>query len=101
MGMLWKLFKIVIALCLAIPLSIIVLATAVGVLGALMGLAVLTLKLAVAGLVAWGMFRLAGVLLCGSRSPRKRKDIKQLAPVDPYYEVAMRELDRELGEVSR
>jgi hypothetical protein len=101
MGMLWKLFKIVIALALAVPLSIIVLATALGVLGALMGLAILTLKLAVVGLVAWGMFRLGAFLLRGSSSPRKRDEIRQLPPVDPYYEVAMRELDRELGEVSR
>ena len=101
MGTLWKLFKIVIALALAIPLSIIVLATALGVLGALMGLAVLVLKLAVVGLVGWGMFRLAGLLLRGSRSPRKRDEIRRLPPVDPYYEVAMRELDRELGDVPR
>ena len=101
MGTLWKLFKIVIALCLAIPLSIIVLATALGVLGAMMGIAVLVLKLAVVGLVGWGMFRLASLLLCGSRSPRKRDEIRRLPPVDPYYEVAMRELDRELGEVPR
>ena len=101
MGMLWKLVKIVIALALAVPLSITVLATALGVLGALMGLAILTLKLAVVGVVAWGMFRLAAFLLRGTRSPGKRAEIRQLPPVDPYYEVAMRELDRELGEVSR
>ena len=101
MGMLWKLVKIVIALALAIPLSIIVLATALGVLGALMGLAILTLKLAVVGLVGWGMFRLAAFLLRGSKSPRRRDEIRRLPPVDPYYEVAMRELDRELGEVPR
>ena len=101
MGMLWKLFKIVIALALAIPLSIIVLATALGVLGALMGLAILTLKLAVVGLVAWGMFRLAASLLCGSTSRRKRDEIRQLPPADPYYDVAMRELDRELGHAPR
>ena len=101
MGMLWKVFKIVIALALAIPLSIIVLATALGVLGALMGLAILTLKLAVVGLVGWGMFRLGAWLLRGSRSPRRRDEIRRLPPVDPYYEVAMRELDRDLGEVSR
>jgi hypothetical protein len=101
MGMLWKLFKIVIALALAIPLSIIVLATALGVLGALMGLAVLTLKLAVVGLVGWGMFRLAAFLLRGSKAPRRKEEIRRLPPADPYYEVAMRELDRELGEASR
>ena len=101
MGMLWKVVKVAIALSIAIPLSIIVLAVALGILGALMGIAVLTLKLAVAGLVCWGMIRLVRFLLRGSpgRSPRREAD--RLPPADPYYEVAMRELDRELGEVRR
>ena len=101
MGTLWKLFKIVIALALAVPLSIIVLATALGVLGAMVGIAVLVLKLAVVGVVCWGIFRLVTFLLRGSKPPRKRDEIRRLPPVDPYYEVAMRELDRDLGEVSR
>ena len=63
MKVLWTLLKVVIALVLAIPLSIIVLATALGILGALVGVAVLTLKLAVFGLVGWGLFRLITQLL--------------------------------------
>ena len=69
MGMLWKLFKIVIALALAVPLSIIVLATALGVLGALMGLAILTLKLAVVGSWCGACSGLGALLLRGSSRP--------------------------------
>lgn len=101
MRTLWKLLKVVVVLAVAVPLSIIALALALGVLGALMGIAILTLKLAVAGLVVWGLFRLAGSLLCGSTSRRKRDEIRRLPPVDPYYEAAMRDLDRHLGEVPR
>ena len=99
--MVWKVVKIAIALALAVPLSIIVLVTALGVLGALMGIAVVTLKLAVAGLVCWGMIRLVRFLLRGSSAPATRRDADRLPPADPYYEVAMRELDRELGHVRR
>jgi len=93
MRVLWTLVKIVIALALAIPLSIIMLATALGILGALVGIAILALKLAVVALVGWGVFRLIARLLGGAR----RNEIKDLPPVDPHYEAAMRELDRELG----
>lgn len=101
MRMLWKLVKVVIALALAIPLSIIVLATAVGVFGALVAIAFLALKLAVVGLIAWGAFRLIGGLLRGSTPKPRRHEVGELPPVDPHYEAAMRELDRELGEVPR
>ena len=74
MRVLWTLVKIVIALALAIPISIIVLATALG-------------------------FRLMGRLLGGSAKREER--ITQLPPVDPHYEAAMRELERELGEAPR
>ena len=101
MRMLWRLAKIVIALALAIPLSIIVLATALGILGALVGIAILVLKLAVVGLVGWGVFRLVTSLLRGSKPTPQPTAIKELPPVDPHYEAAMRELDQELGEVRR
>src|SRR5262245_24485004 len=101
MRILWTLAKVVIVLAIGIPLSIIVLATALGVLGALVGLAILALKVAVAGLICWGVFRLVAGLFRGS-APRPRPPvIAQLPPVDPHYEAAMRELDRELGEVPR
>src|SRR3954465_5811380 len=63
MRMLWKLAKIVLALALAIPLSIIVLVTALGTLGALFAIAVLVLKVAVVGLIGWGVFRVITALL--------------------------------------
>jgi hypothetical protein len=98
---LWKLVKVVIGLALAIPLSIIVLATALGVLGGLLGLAFLALRLAVVGLLAWGMFRLVTGLVCGRPRRAAPNKVKELPAADPYYDAAMRELDRELGEVSR
>jgi hypothetical protein len=101
MKILWTLFKVVIALALAIPVSIIVLATALGILGALVGVALLALKLAIVALVGWGAFRLIARLLGGPSKSERRKATHELPPVDPHYEAAMRELDRELGEVSR
>ena len=101
MKVLWTLFKIVVALALAIPLSIIVLATALGILGTLVGVAFVALKLAVFALVGWGAFQLLTHLF-GGRSKIERTSVtKQLAPVDRHYEAAMRELDRELGDASR
>jgi hypothetical protein len=98
MRVLWTLLKVAIVLALAIPISIIVLATALGLLGALFGVAILALKIAVIGLVGWGVFRLIARIL-GGPSTRKRPAPAELPPVDPHYEAAMRELDRELGEV--
>jgi hypothetical protein len=43
MRILWTLLKIVVALAIAIPLSIIVLGTALGILGAMVGLAIIAL----------------------------------------------------------
>jgi len=101
MKALWTFVKIVIALAVAIPLSIILLATALGILGALVGVAFLALKLAIVGLVGWGVFRVITRLLVGPANRERRNATKQLPPVDPHYEAAMRELDRELGEISR
>lgn len=97
MRVLWTLLKVVIALVLVIPVSIIVLATALGIFGALLGLAILTLRLAVVGALCAGAFLLVARLVRGP-APR-RSEIKALPAVDPYYESAMRELDRDLGEV--
>jgi ABC-type transport system involved in cytochrome c biogenesis permease subunit len=101
MKTLWTLVKIVIALAIAIPISIIVLATALGILGVLVGIAFLVLKVAVVGLVAWGAFRLIRRLLGGPARGDRSPTIRELPPVDPHYEAAMRELDRELGEAPR
>src|SRR5688572_28035855 len=101
MRTLWKLLKIVIALAVAVPRSIIALAMALGVRGALVGLAILTLKLVVVGLIGWGLFRLTASLLRGPTTRRRRHVVRQIPPVDPYYEAAIRDLDRDLGEVPR
>lgn len=97
MRILWTLFKIAIVVCVGIPLAIILLATALGVLGALFGLAVVTLKWAVIALVGYGAFRLIANMMGGPKA--KPVKAKELPPIDPYYEAARRELDRELGDV--
>jgi hypothetical protein len=98
---LWRLVKVAVALALVIPLSIIVLATALGVLGGLIGLAFLALKLAVVGLLAWREYRLVTGLMCGPAPRPKPNEVKALPASDPYYDAAMRELDRELGNAVR
>ena len=98
MRVLWTIFKVVVALALAIPLSILVLATALGILGALVGIAIVALKVALVAFVGYGVFRLIARLVGGPARPAARP-IKDLPPADPHYEAAMRELDRELGEV--
>ena len=100
MRLLWTVLKVVVGLAIAIPIAIIVLATALGILGALVGLAVLALKLAFFALVAWGLFRLATRIFGGPPRP-ERSALEALPPADPHYEAAMRELDRELGELPR
>ena len=101
MRVLWTLLKIVIGLVLVIPISIIVLATALGILGALVGIAILALKLAVFGLVGWAAFRLISRLVRGPATDKRQKPIAELPPVDPHYQAAMRELERDLGHVPR
>ena len=101
MKVLWTLLKVVITLVVAIPVSIIVLATALGILGALVGIAVLALKLVVFGLVGWAAFRLVARLVRGPAPDSRKSAIAELSPVDPHYEAAMHELDRELGPVAR
>ena len=97
MRILWTLFKVAIVLTVGIPLAIILLATALGILGTLFGLAVLVLKVGIIALVGYGAFRLATNLFGGSNKA-KRPPVRELPPVDSYYEAARRELDRELGD---
>ena len=101
MKVLGTLLKVMITLVVAIPVSIIVLATALGILGALLGIAVLALKLAVFGLIGWAAFRLITRLVRGPSRDRRMSAIAEPPPVDPHYEAAMRELDRELGPIAR
>ena len=99
MRLLWTLVKLVIGLALVIPICIIASALLLGVFGALLGLAILALKLAAVGLIAVGAFRLIATLLRGSARRSRPKEIAGPPTVDPYYESAMRELDRDLGVV--
>lgn len=101
MRTIWKLVKAVLALAIAIPISIIVLVVALGILGGLLGLAIMGLKLAFTVLIIWGVFRLATSLMGGRGRRSRSSKVRELPPVDPHYEAAMRELDQELGEVSR
>jgi hypothetical protein len=102
MRVLWALVKVVVGLAIAIPLAIILLATAIGVLGALVGLAVLALKLAVALLVVVGCVKLLRRLFGAPPKQRVPSSVAALPPADPYYEAALRELDMEFrGGASR
>jgi hypothetical protein len=96
----WGLLKSAIVLAIAIPLAIIVFATALGIFGALLGLAILALRIAIVGVIAWGIFRIGKALFGGSRTGKRTDESAQLLPVhDRYYEAAKRELDRELGHI--
>lgn len=101
MKLLWTLVKVALALVLVIPVAIIVLAAALGVFGALLGLAILVLRVAVVGLIAWGAFNLIARLVRGGTRRAAAAEVKVLPAGDPHYEAALRELDRELGEASR
>ena len=102
MRILWTLFKIMVGLAIAIPVGLIALAVTVGVLGTLVGLAVLALKLACVAFVAYGVFRLARHLFWPSATPKAAPLVRELPQAqDPYYQAAMRELDSELGTTAR
>jgi hypothetical protein len=103
MRLLWTFLKVAIALALALPIAIIVLATVLGVFGALLGLAILFLRVAVVLALCWGAFKVVSWFLraMASRTPTPQPEIRPLPKVDPHYEAAMRELDRELGHASR
>jgi hypothetical protein len=99
MRLLWTLGKVLLALVLIVPAAMIVLVTMLGLLGVVFGLTLLAIRLTIFGVIAYGAFRLFNALF-GSSSPNPRVETPaQLPPRDPYYESAMRDLDRELGEV--
>jgi len=100
MRIIWTLLKVVIGLAIAIPLAIVVFATTLGVLGAILGLAFVALKLAILALIVLGAFKLGSRILGGKRGSELPL-AKSLPPVDPHYAAAMRELEVELGERSR
>ena len=94
MKVLWTLLKVAAALVLVIPVSLLML----GVIGTVLGLAMLLLRLAFFGLLAYGAFKLVARLFRGSTPRVAPKEAQRLAtPVDPYYQAAMRELDRDIA----
>ena len=97
MRIIWTLLKVVIGLAIAIPLAIVVFATTLGVLGALLGLAFFALKLAVFALIVVAGFKLLSRLF-GSKPAPATNSARTLPPADPHYDAAMRELEIELGE---
>jgi hypothetical protein len=97
MRVLWTLLKIALALAFVIPISIILLVMALGLLGALFGIAIVALKFAVIALIGVGLFKLFARLFGGPSHRRQIVTPLPLPAADPHYEAAMRELDRELG----
>jgi hypothetical protein len=101
MRVLWTLVKVVVVLALVIPVGIIAMALALGIFGALLGLAMLALRVAIVGLVAYGAFKLIARLVRGPAPRPQPVAPAALPPVDPYYQAAMRELDRDIGYTPR
>src|SRR3712207_8556907 len=101
MRVLWTLLKVVVALAIVLPLSVIALATGFIAVGMLLGLAILVLKALVAGILVWGGFKLLARLLRGPAPRSQPRAIAATPPGDRHYEAALRELDRELGEPAR
>jgi hypothetical protein len=101
MRILWTAAKLVLALVIVVPISIIALGLTLGLFGAVIGLAFVALRLAVVGLIAWGLFRLAVGLVGGRARDAQSEATPELRAPDPHYEAAMRELDRELGGTAR
>ena len=98
MRFLSTLIKVILGLAIAIPVGIVALVLAFGVLGALLGLALLALKLAFFAFVGYGLFRVARFFLAPTAKPVQ--PLRELRAPDPHYEAAMRELDAELGYTS-
>jgi hypothetical protein len=93
MKVLWTLFKVALALLVMIPVGMIVL----GIAGAIFGMAFLALRLAVLGVLAFGAFKLVARLMHGPAPRVEVRDAPRLASVDPYYQSALRELDKDLA----
>jgi hypothetical protein len=93
MKLLWTLVKVAAAMVLVIPVGLLML----GVIGTVLGLAVLLLRVSLIGLVAFGAFKLIARLVRGPTSRVEPRETPRLAPADPYYQAAMRELDRDLA----
>jgi hypothetical protein len=91
------LFKIALGLAIAIPVGLFLMAMTLGLIGTVVGLAVVAVRLCVFGLVGYGIYRIGRFFFAPSRkSPRNAVPATALPSPDPYYAAAMRELDAEL-----
>ena len=99
MRILWTLFKIIIALVIAIPLGIVALAVGLGILGALLGVALFALKLVCVGFIAYGVFKAARYFFGPAPKPSAER-MGELPTPDLYYQAAMREVDMHIGSSS-
>jgi hypothetical protein len=98
MRILWKLMKLAIGAAILIPVGLVALAIGFGVLGTLVGVAIMLAKLACLGLLASGVYRVARFFMSPTPRPAPPKARpRELPAADPYYEAAMRELDAEIG----
>jgi hypothetical protein len=100
MRILWTLLKVIVGLAIAIPVGFLMLALAAGVLGALLGLAMVAIKIACIGLAGYAVYRLARHMLAPAPKPRAPAP-RELPASDPYYDAALRELNSELGQPTR
>lgn len=98
MKFLWTLLKVFLGLAIAIPVIIIVLSLTLGLLGAVVGLAFFALRIALVCALVYGAFRLAMALFGSRPEPKRPPELAQPMRVDPYYEAAKRELDREIPD---
>ena len=96
MRTLLKLVKVIVGLAIAIPVVFVVVAVALGTLGAVLGLVKLAVKVLCVGLVGYGLFRLGRYFFAPAPTPEVRQ-LRNLPLPDPYYSAAMRELDVHLG----
>jgi hypothetical protein len=101
MRIIWTLLKVIIGLAIAIPVAIVLFATTLGVLGAMLGLAFFALKFAIVALVVIGGFKLLSRLFGSTPSSPAPAGKSLPAPADPHYDAAMRELELHLGERPR
>jgi hypothetical protein len=97
MKALWTIGKVMLAVLVGIPLAMIAFGLLLGALGAVLGVLMLALRLAVIGVVVWLVYRLLSAMFGGARVPTTAR-VQALPPVDPYFEAAKRELDQELPE---
>ena len=93
MKLLWTLVKVAVGLIVLIPVSLFML----GLFGTVLGLAMLLLRVAFIGLLVYGAFKIVGRIFRGPKNV-EAPATPRLAPADPYFQAAMRELVQELPE---